>query len=153
MASLIDQAATEAKYEILARALRQAGGNRTEAARLLGVDIRTVFRLITLAPADTLEAAKHGGSEPEDPLTVVYFILAGSHIKIGTTVRLQKRLDAIKSANPEATLLGAVPGSFPLERQYHHQWKALRVRGEWFKAAPELRAWVEQLCSKNRRKQ
>ncbi|MCC6523419.1 MAG: helix-turn-helix domain-containing protein [Polyangiaceae bacterium] len=39
------------RREHLEAALARTGGNRTQAAKLLGVDVRTVFRLIDKDPA------------------------------------------------------------------------------------------------------
>jgi hypothetical protein len=84
---------------------------------------------------------------PDAPASYVYFIRAGGDgpIKIGTTAGSPHgRLRAMQTANAETlVLLAAVPGDVGLERKLHERFAALRMRGEWFRATPELLAFVE----------
>lgn len=83
-------------------------------------------------------------------LNNVYFIQCGDHIKIGVTGSVQKRLKALATAHhQELTLLAVIenaPGD--LEFSLHNRFAALRVKGEWFRAEPELLAYIEEI--KNR---
>lgn len=64
-------------------------------------------------------------------------------IKIGWTKHLTSRLSAIRTSCPvELRLLGVTPGNRTDESEIHQQFEDCRVRGEWFRATPELRAEV-----------
>jgi hypothetical protein len=64
-------------------------------------------------------------------------------IKIGWTQHLKSRLSAIRTSCPvEVRLLGVTPGNRTDEVAMHQQFEDCRVRGEWFRATPELRAEV-----------
>lgn len=69
---------------------------------------------------------------------VVYYVeLASGIVKIGTTARLRERLVGLRLR--PADVLAAEPGSYPLEKQRHRQFAALRIdRREDFRAEPAL---------------
>lgn len=76
-------------------------------------------------------------------MSVVYFVLSGSLIKIGTTKNLAKRL---KAYNPDIKLLGTIPGDRGVEHQVHQMFKAhLSMRREWFADSPALRELIADL--------
>ena len=84
----------------------------------------------------------------------VYFILAGDRIKIGYSQDPRKRLLDMQVGSPvELTLLHVI--SCPtrshqrlVERQLHEKFAALRVHGEWFRAAG-IQAYVRSLCQES----
>jgi excisionase family DNA binding protein len=70
--------------------------------------------------------------------SVVYYIRFGDRIKIGTTVNLVSRLGNL----PHDQLLATEPGGVNLEGLRHAQFAEHRIRGEWFRPAPELLAHI-----------
>lgn len=78
-----------------------------------------------------------------DMTNVVYFIVSGNLIKIGTTVNLDGRL---RSYNPDATLLGTISGGRSVEHQVHRLFAAHHsMRREWFADSVALRADIADL--------
>lgn len=76
---------------------------------------------------------------------IVYYIRRGDLIKIGTTVEPQKRF---RSLVPDE-ILAVEPGGVEEERARHRQFRFLRVRGEYFRDAPELREHIQQVRDLN----
>lgn len=75
----------------------------------------------------------------------VYFIEAGDLIKIGFTRSPVGRMRTIKTGCPlPMKLLHHEAGSLKSERELHRRFAVLRVRGEWFRKAPELLAYIKQ---------
>jgi hypothetical protein len=79
---------------------------------------------------------------------VIYFLRAESPvIKIGFTKSTKSfisRLDALQSSSWEAlTVIQLTRGSLVDEYRLHRRFKHLHIRGEWFRAEPELLAFVE----------
>jgi len=76
----------------------------------------------------------------------VYFIQTNDFIKIGFTRNMTRRFEGINSSVPyDITLLHEMPGSFDLEVDMHRKFKHLRVKGEWFRAEPELVDFIQSL--------
>lgn len=74
---------------------------------------------------------------------VNYLMQAGCYLKIGlsTESTVKSRLKALQGANPvEIILLAVKQGGIKEERDMHKQFSSLRVRGEWFKDHPSIRA-------------
>ena len=72
---------------------------------------------------------------------MVYFLIRGSHIKIGRTVDLDRRLSSFQQTRND--VLATVPGGQAVENEWHRRFAHLRdtsVYGgkEWFRAADEL---------------
>lgn len=79
--------------------------------------------------------------------TCVYFIQAGANgpVKIGTAIDPRKRLYTLQVANYERLeIVARVPGYDGLESCIHNALDEHRIRGEWFRPAPEVMAWVER---------
>lgn len=97
--------------------------------------------------AYNLDGERAGGSK----VHYVYFILnRDSHaIKIGRARDIQKRLATLQTASPaELELLKAVQvrtefQSQQLEIILHSKFRHLRIRGEWFRAEPDLLRCIE----------
>lgn len=75
----------------------------------------------------------------------IYFIQAkgGGPIKIGLSRNPQMRLRTIQMSHPEKLVLRRVipvhDGTiYRAEKQVHKMFAEYRLRGEWFRAAPEL---------------
>ena len=77
----------------------------------------------------------------------VYFIQAGvGPIKIGLTVNPEVRLSGLQTANSEVLrLVAAQLGGRRLEMDYHNQFKAHHIRGEWFTPHPDILAEIGRL--------
>lgn len=68
---------------------------------------------------------------------VTYFMLCGSHMKIGKSENAEVRLKAIQTGSPETVvLLGTQDGDN--EIYWHRKFANLRRNGEWFVLAPAL---------------
>lgn len=78
---------------------------------------------------------------------VVYFIRAesGGPIKIGyTSLNPERRLEQLNVGHWETfRLLGLLFGGRDLESQLHRRFSHLSIRGEWFRDAPDLLAFIE----------
>lgn len=76
----------------------------------------------------------------------VYFVQAGEGgpIKIGWTGGSPSaRMAALQTGNPELLqLLASAPGAVEDEKALHARFAAARMSGEWFRAVPELVAFV-----------
>lgn len=70
----------------------------------------------------------------------VYFIKAGEFIKIGfTTINARRRMATFQVGHPhDLVLLGVLDGTTERENEIHARFAPFHVRGEWFRAAPEL---------------
>lgn len=77
----------------------------------------------------------------------VYFVRATTlgHIKIGVANNAWLRFMALDSSSPDPLeLLGVIrsPEAVKLESSIHHRFADDRIRREWFRASPELLAYV-----------
>ncbi|MFC8182459.1 GIY-YIG nuclease family protein [Rhodococcus sp. NPDC057297] len=79
----------------------------------------------------------------------VYFLFAprANAIKIGVASDPRKRIRNLQTPEP-CRLVGVMPGvGVEGEQALHGDFKSIRVHGEWFKATPELRSYVESHAS------
>lgn len=80
----------------------------------------------------------------------VYFIRCADFIKIGMSHDRRKRLDALRGSLPFSFVpLGWIScvsreSALCLESKLHWQWMKSRQCGEWFKATPELLAFIAE---------
>jgi Meiotically up-regulated gene 113 len=88
----------------------------------------------------TIEEAERAWRARHCVTPVVYFAARDGLIKIGTTRYLHHRLRTLK-----ASLVAAVPGLPEDEREIQDRFQSLRVNGEWYRAEPELLAYIEDL--------
>jgi len=79
----------------------------------------------------------------------IYFIDNSSNfIKIGTSSAPEARIEQLQIAAPtKLNLLGSIPGGVLEEKQIHHKFRDLNSYGEWFFAAPSLRAFIKNKIS------
>lgn len=93
--------------------------------------------------------ASHDGS-------MVYFIRAGRRVKIGFSVNPENRLRTIKGGSSKAPvgldtskarIVALEPGGIQRERELHYKFSHLREAGEWFRGAPELTAYINELAA------
>lgn len=77
---------------------------------------------------------------------MIYFIQAGAAdgpVKIGTTRNLAQRIASIASAHFEPiSVLATIEGGAIIEGKFHQLLETYRIRGEWFRWCPEVRAVV-----------
>jgi hypothetical protein len=77
----------------------------------------------------------------------VYFVQAGAGgpIKVGWSQDVARRIAELQTANAHRLLLlGTLPGRMEKEAAVHTALAHLRLEGEWFRDAPELRALLRQ---------
>lgn len=75
----------------------------------------------------------------------LYFIEAvgTEYIKIGRSADPDRRLAQLSTGSPtELKIIGRLGGGAEVEKELHAQFDHLRERGEWFKATPELTAFL-----------
>jgi T5orf172 domain len=78
----------------------------------------------------------------------VYFADAGGSIKIGWSKKVSARLAQLQTGSAvPIKLLGTMPGGLAVERRVHARFAHLRLSGEWFTAAPELLAYVDEVTA------
>jgi hypothetical protein len=79
----------------------------------------------------------------------VYYIRCGGAdglIKIGKAIDPHRRLLQLQTGSGEAlTLVATEPGGLDIERMRHRQFRAMHVRGEWFRAESALVQHIEAL--------
>jgi hypothetical protein len=81
---------------------------------------------------------------PEDLSGYVYFISDGERVKIGRSVNIESRLNALQTSTAvPLKLLAAIPGG-GRERELHRRFAHLRIRGEWFRLGDDLRQFIEE---------
>lgn len=86
----------------------------------------------------------------------VYFIRAGRRVKIGFSGNPESRLNSIRAGvcksprgldTSKARIAALEPGGRDRELELHRQFAHLREAGEWFRGAPELTAYIDQLAA------
>lgn len=84
---------------------------------------------------------------------VVYFVEAKrlGVVKIGRTTEMERRLSRLQVASPvELELLLTIPGGRTEEKALHEKHAGDRVRGEWFRISPAVRATIDALRPERR---
>lgn len=80
---------------------------------------------------------------PHDP--VVYFIESCGKIKIGHTVKLNQRFQALQIGCPAPmVLLTTIPGGSREEFLLHRKFKDHRSHGEWFEKHQDILGFVQE---------
>ncbi|WP_301121065.1 GIY-YIG nuclease family protein [Mycolicibacterium fortuitum] len=77
----------------------------------------------------------------------VYFIADGAgHVKIGYAVNVAARLAELQCGNVlPLKVLAILKGGCEAERALHERFAEHRVRGEWFRLAPEILDYIASL--------
>ena len=85
------------------------------------------------------------GSREKARVSVVYYVLFGDRVKIGTTMNLRSRLRSI----PHDEVLATEPGGYELEKRRHAQLHSSRIYAnrEWFYYNDEVRAHIASLSA------
>lgn len=84
---------------------------------------------------------------------MIYFVLNASRkaVKIGYSANVVRRLNGLQTSSPDKLkLLGVCPGSRSEEVELHVRFATLHIRGEWFRADPELLATAKAMCAAHR---
>jgi hypothetical protein len=69
----------------------------------------------------------------------IYFVQAGDAVKVGHAADVEARLRLLRVDNPvEVRLLAKIRGTVAGEGAIHKKFAHAHIRGEWFKAVPEL---------------
>lgn len=97
----------------------------------------------TCEPRDTRLAQPRS---PSVPWGYTYFVQRGAAIKIGHSGFPKGRIMALQCAFPETLeVLAIIPNSIIDEPSAHRKFAHLRLRGEWFRPAPELLYFISQV--------
>lgn len=102
---------------------------------------------VVLAEVKALSAAPHP-TDPDQPFAhSVYYVRIGTHIKIGTTSDLRKRLRSLYVDHDPSLLLAVEPGDDRIEAQRHADFSDERVyiNRELFNPSRRLLAHIDAL--------
>ena len=82
-----------------------------------------------------------------------YFIRHGDLIKIGFSIRPERRIAQIASTDklPNLATLAIVPADIAGEYETHQRFAHLREHGEWFRAEPDLLGFIAGMREFNRK--
>jgi len=85
----------------------------------------------------------HAPKHPVRPEDEVYFLYSAGMVKIGVSndITVRKRSFSTAAPTPQDVVM-ALPGSYPLEREFHERFSDCRSHGEWFRLSPELRSFI-----------
>lgn len=130
---------------------RKSGRNcnfcNAEANRKYRLSLKTPLEL-----ARVWRAERRRAEIPSEKARIgfVYFIQAGNggDIKIGFSVSPGRRLAALQTGSAmHLSLLGVVAGPQSFELAVHTKFRAHRVKGEWFRPAPDILAFIADVCA------
>lgn len=86
-------------------------------------------------------------AEPRPDATVYFIGADDGPVKIGIATCVKKRLYGLQTSNPNKLyVLATCPGGHDRELEYHAQFAAHRLSGEWFERTPELLAEITRLA-------
>lgn len=82
-----------------------------------------------------------------NPLPVIYFLIAETVLKIGTTTALPSRISALKTACPE-TISGVrvMRGGPKDEKVLHQRFEPYRSTREWFRICDPIQSFYASFC-------
>ena len=63
---------------------------------------------------------------------LVYLLVSGNKVKIGTTSNLVSRVKALRTSNPDAKIALVMNGNKSTESALHARYAEYRLNGEWF---------------------
>lgn len=89
-------------------------------------------------------------AEPRPDATVYFIGAEDGPVKIGIATCVRKRLSGLQTSNPNKLhILATCPGGRARELEYHAQFAASRMSGEWFERTPELLAEITRLSARS----
>lgn len=98
----------------------------------------------TCPPSDT--RLTQPGSRDVLPKGYTYFVQDGDMIKIGSSMRPEDRISALQTGSARhLDVLAIVSQDIADEFGTHQRFAHLRVRGEWFRAEPDLLEFIEAI--------
>lgn len=116
--------------------------------RVISLDIEVVNRLVEegfLSGPESVGSDQHLVNATIT-LGSVYFIGFGDYIKIGFSNNLKGRLNTLQTGSPEKLVLYAsMRGTHRKEIELHQRFAHLRLKGEWFRKAPDILDFIEQI--------
>ena len=81
---------------------------------------------------------------------MIYFLRSGDLVKIGHTIRLDRRMADLRHDLPcpsDSELLAIMDGGRDREQELHAQFAMVRALGEWFFFSGALRGYISQRAS------
>jgi hypothetical protein len=135
---------------------RELGTCRIVGGRMVLTESDVAILMLATKPDMTVDDVRHWLGEDaaelhieaeaqgfREPTGVVYFVQRGSEIKIGYTNDMAKRLTNFRTATTEPfKVLLTIPATTVLEGYFHDKFAEDRIEREWFKASPELLAFI-----------
>jgi T5orf172 domain len=102
------------------------------------------YRQMKLRWEEEARRADMAGSWVANGHAVVYYVRRASDgcIKIGTSTRLQGRLDSLRRKKDPVQLLLTHRGDHERERRIHKIFDDLAIGGEWFRPGETLLCWI-----------
>ena len=77
--------------------------------------------------------------------TQVYVLRSANGLKIGYTKDLTQRLQNLRTADPDLTLIMSFPGDQQTEKAIHRRLQSDRLNGEFFRDNPQVLAVLRTL--------
>lgn len=78
-------------------------------------------------------------------MSYVYVARGQGAVKIGVALNPEARISSLQTGSPHSLkLVAQLPGDRALEADLHSRFSAHRIRGEWFKISPEIRAFIAE---------
>jgi len=144
------KASPYAEQQALKRLYAEKGGNLpgicAEGHRIRGSNVRHHRgRNYCRKCVESLRIVLEPMQPPPGPQSVYFIADEHGNVKIGYASSVGWRLANLQTANAsELTLLVEIPDGGPkLERELHKRFSEHRVRGEWFRLAPEILDYIE----------
>ncbi len=82
-------------------------------------------------------------------LGYVYFVKRNDFIKIGSSISPEGRIKGLQTGFPEPLeVLAVVPDTVIGEMEAHRKFAHLRTTGEWFRSAPDLLEFINEVKAK-----
>lgn len=103
----------------------------------------------------TCEPRDTGLTQPRSPPVrgFTYFVRDGDMIKIGSSMSPKSRITSLQTASPRPLeTMAIVPMDIADEFGTHRKFSHLRVRGEWFRAEPDLLRFIESVKARIKRR-
>lgn len=91
-------------------------------------------------------AVKFADHSVKDAWGHTYFVRRGDAIKIGHSALPKQRMAALQASFPDRLqVLAVIPNTIIDELTAHRKFDHLRIGGEWFRIAPDLLEFIEQV--------